>query len=110
MASASRIGTLSDPLEGRVVTDEFLNEVAPGSADATFVWEPAVLAVRKARREELGLGTDGQAKTAAESQKASRVIEAANAERRIATLEAEIASIRAAAAADKSDSKAKADK
>lgn len=110
MASASRIGTITDPLKGRIVTDEFFNEVAPGSSEATFVWAPADLAIRKARREALGLGTDGEAKTAAESQRASRVIEAANAERRIATLEAEIAGIRAAvkadAKADKADAKA----
>jgi hypothetical protein len=107
-AQASRVGTITDPLKGRVVTDEFLQKVDADSPDATFVFKPADLTRVIARREELGLGTEAEAERA---QKASRKVEVANAERRIATLQAEIEVLREAVAADapaKTEAKAKA--
>lgn len=99
-AGPSRVGTITDPLKGRVVTDEYLNKVSADSPEATFVFHQADLTRLQERREALGLGTVDEAKRA---QRDSRVIEAAAAERRIASLEAEIAGIREAVKADASD-------
>lgn len=104
MTTTSRVGTITDPLKGRVVTDEYLNKVDPGSPEATFVWAPADLALRKARREQLGLGTEDQA---LKSQKASHAVEVANAERELATLEARVSVLREAVEASASKSEAK---
>lgn len=97
MPQPSRIGTITDPLKGRVVTDEFLNKVDADSSEAAFVFKPADLARLQDRRAALGLGTIDEAKRA---QRDSRKVEAANAERRVAALLAEVDAIRAAAKAD----------
>ncbi len=98
MSGPSRVGTITDPLKGRVVVDEFLNKVDASSGEAAFVYHPADLERAKARREALGLGTEDEAKRA---QRESRVVEAAAATRRADAARADAALLEASAAADK---------
>lgn len=108
MPGPSHVGTLTDPMKGRVLVDEYLNEVKAGDTTATFVFKPADLERVKARRTELGLGTDGQAAEAARVQRASRVVERDSATRRAAALRAEADALDAAVADDEKAAKAEA--
>ena len=107
MPGPSHVGTLRDPLKGRVITDEYLNKTDSGTG---FVWKPADLERVKARREELGLGTEEQAGEAARAQRESRKVEAASAKRRAEALRAEADALEAAVAEDEKAAKKSADK
>lgn len=105
MPSPSRVGTI-DPADTKVraYVDAELKEVPYGSPDAAFVFKRSVLDTIRERRKELGIGGD----EALRAHEDSRKIELANAERRLAQLEAEVQTLRAATAPDKT-AKAKAE-
>lgn len=103
----SRIGTIdpADYSKNRVVVDADLNPVGAGSGEAAFVFKRSDLDRLQARREELGLN-DEPARVQAASHKAAL----ADAERRAAAAEADVAVLKERVAASEKAEKASAKK
>lgn len=88
----SRVGTINlMDKKVRAHVDEDLNEVAPGSAEAVFIYKRSDLDRLRARRKELGIGGDEAKRVQTESHK----VTLAEAERRVAAAEAEVETLRA---------------
>ena len=77
----------------KVIVDYALNEVDPGSDAAAFSYLASDLERVRASREELGLANDKE-----RSQRESREAEMRRLEREMATLQARLEGVRAAAA------------
>jgi hypothetical protein len=96
---ASPIGTVNVSRDrNRVVVDADLNEVAPDSSEAAFVYNRSDLDRVRARREELAPRDE-----VARVQRDSRKRALADAERRLAAAKADAEQLRELIQADESD-------